>query len=1190
MHYSQIYRSMKQFFFLFFLLFATASMLSAQQNKAQLISSDADETLIKFTLNNYKFHTVKTAEGSNRLISAEGLSPLLKEGAPELLKFSEAIIISDIYDTELEIIKSEYTDIHNIEIAPSKGNLLRMENPANIPYSRGTVYEKDEFFPGRLAKLNEPYIMRDYRGQSIHVYPFRYNPVKKVLRVYSEILVKVSNNNKTGKNPLTRKTNKNTAEQEFELLYKQRFLNYTQKKYTPLTETGNMLVICHNDWTNEMQAFVDWKNTTGRKTEMLSTAEIGNTAEEIKEFTENYYYTKGLAYLLLVGDSEQIPTNNGDDLGGDSDNAYAYVAGDDHYLDFFVGRFSAESAEDVQTQVKRTIDYEKGNTLPDNWLNLSTGIASEEGPGDAGEYDYEHYRNLAEDLLNYTYTESLEFFEGSQGGNDASGHPSANMVAEAINTGTGIINYTGHGSPYSWGTSGFNSNNINQLNNINKLPFIWSVACVNGYFVDYTCFAENWLRATHNGQPAGAVAIMASTINQSWGPPMAAQDEMVDILTESYQDNIKRSFAGISIDGCHYMNDTYGDFAMTDTWTCFGDPSLLLRTDNPEAMEVSHAETLLFGSQEFIVSTDAENAQVSLSAKGKLLSSAKVSGGQAVLSAESVQPDDLLTIAVSGYNKITYISELPVETPEGPYVIADAYDIEGETTINYGESGNVSLKLMNVGKQEAANVSASVTTEDEYVISINNNNNLNFGNIAGDFTTADASETFSIEIADNTPDKHLVKLNVTAISGDKQWESSIDIKINSPNTAIAPHFVSEDDNTNTRLDPGETGNINFTVTNTGSVDAEFYAELALKENPDNYLIANNTNDGPVDIPAGASYNFIFEAYAKAETPLETEIGLELSVFSGSSAQYSSTVQQELIIGLIPLYNIDTEGELTVCTGTFYDSGGADNPYENDESYNMTFYPTESGKMLNFKFQQFNVEHKEEGGCWDELKIYNGSNASAELIGTFCGNSIPEVLENLSASNPEGALHFAFSSDPYVTESGWIADISCTDAYTVNFIVNDGNQAIPNAEIRFAHQTISTDAEGEALFENVPAGTHRYTATAQSMAEFTGELEIADDAVEYITMSVSNMNTIRQAGLRIAPNPSSGIINFYISGTGDLHLEIYNPSGQKVHSETTENHAGTLKIQSDLSHLKSGIYFVKIANENKHYFKKLLIQR
>ena len=64
------------------------------------------------------------------------------------------------------------------------------------------------------------------------------------------------------------------------------------------------------------------------------------------------------------------------------------------------------------------------------------------------------------------------------------------------------------------------------------------VISVNGNFKNTTCFAESWLRATNNGVPTGAIAFLGSTINQSWNPPMCAQDEMNDILSEAYSDNI----------------------------------------------------------------------------------------------------------------------------------------------------------------------------------------------------------------------------------------------------------------------------------------------------------------------------------------------------------------------------------------------------------------------------------------------------------------------------------------------------------------------------------------------------------------------------------------------------------------------------------------------------------------------------
>jgi len=200
------------------------------------------------------------------------------------------------------------------------------------------------------------------------------------------------------------------------------------------------------------------------------------------------------------------------------------------------------------------------------------------------------------------------------------------MSELAINEGRSIINYTGHGSNSSWGNGcPMNNTNVDGLNNTGKWPFIWSVACVNGEFHLGTCFAETWLRATDSeGNPTGAIATLMSTVNQGWNPPMEGQDEMNAIFVESYSENIKRTFGGISFNGMNQMNDSYGSAGYDETfyWTLFGDPSVVLRSDIPENIEVIHDEVLLIGSSEMNVNVSQSGALVAVSEDGLLLGSA----------------------------------------------------------------------------------------------------------------------------------------------------------------------------------------------------------------------------------------------------------------------------------------------------------------------------------------------------------------------------------------------------------------------------------------------------------------------------------------------------------------------------------------------------------------------------------------
>ena len=558
-----------------------------------------------------------------------------------------------------------------MDIAPSKGVITRDIDPATVPYRYGDEYSRNAFFPGMITGMRDPYIIRDLRGQTLIVYPFQYNPVTKVLRVYNDLTIEVRKISDKGMNPLVRRTNDLRINKEFNALYSRHFLNYGVVTYTPLNDYGNILVISYGTFMTAMQPYVDWKRTIGYPTTMVSIDSVGTTSAAIKQYIINYYNTHGLTFVLLVGDNQQITTYQGSGVGGASDNYYGYIVGNDHYADVFIGRFSAQTVDQVNTQVQRTLDYEQNPQFrTDDWLTTVIGIGSDQGPGDNGEYDYQHIRNQQTKLLAYTYTWNPELFDGSQGGNDAPGNPTPADVTSAVDEGASLILYCGHGSMTSWGTTGFSNTNVNALTNQGRLPFIWSVACVNGEFMNGTCFAEAWLRATNNGQPTGAIAFLGSTINQSWNSPMAGQDEMTDILVESYPNNIKRTFAGLSINGCMHMIDEYGtDGAnMADTWTVFGDPSIIVRTNNPDTLIVSNDTSLMVGVTSLLVTCNKDSARATLLLHDTILATGLIINDTILFSFPALlNPGDTVHLTVSNYNAIPYQSRIHILAP----VVAD---------------------------------------------------------------------------------------------------------------------------------------------------------------------------------------------------------------------------------------------------------------------------------------------------------------------------------------------------------------------------------------------------------------------------------------------------------------------------------------------------------------------------------------
>ena len=178
--------------FIFSFSFARSWVSTTSQYPSQPIwdlnqvSNDYIE--ISFKLGGY--YLEKLIDGENK-ITFPGSVPLLEEGAPQLPIMARSIIIPDNAKMNLDILKSEFVDFNLKSIEPSKGNLTRNIDPKSIPYSYGNVYKTDAFYPENISFSRDPYILRSFRGQAIVFQPIQYNPVKKILRVYTEIKIRV---------------------------------------------------------------------------------------------------------------------------------------------------------------------------------------------------------------------------------------------------------------------------------------------------------------------------------------------------------------------------------------------------------------------------------------------------------------------------------------------------------------------------------------------------------------------------------------------------------------------------------------------------------------------------------------------------------------------------------------------------------------------------------------------------------------------------------------------------------------------------------------------------------------------------------------------------------------------------------------------------------------------------------------
>lgn len=841
-------------------ILGVATVAQAQNINYTLLSSSQKEAVVRVDFGTYHTDTVNVNGEVMQTLHMESAYPILKAGRPELLQSAFSLIIPEGSQPVLEVIDAQYSEISHFILAPSKGNLYRNVNPADIPYQKNESYLSDNYLLENAAITGETYQLRDYQGINIKVYPFDYNPSQRTLKAYSSITVKVTFN---GEKSIASPQKNNRT---FNAIYTQQFLNYKTLRSAPVTEEGDILIIAPEMFIEAMQPFADWKIKNGYNTEIVSLDITGNHENSIKSFITNYYNEHNLAFVVIVGDDAQFPTPSIDQAK--ADNFYTEIVGNDAYPDIILGKISAENVAQVQTQVQRFIEYERNPSETSHFPSFM-GIASKEGPGDNNEYDYQHVRNIDNKLLDYTYTSGYELFEGTQGGLDASGNPSDALVASAVNSGVGIITYCGHGNEQAWGTSSFNNADVNNLTNIGKLPFIISVACLNGQYSSYNCFAESWLRATHNDQPAGAVCFIGSTINQSWNPPMCGQDAMIDYLvgTSSYDQQF--TLGGMVFNGMIKMIDVYSTSGVeiSRTWILFGDPTLMIRTAVPQPLEVFYNEILPSGTPSTQFTSAVENAKITVTKNGEIISTGRIENSAFLIDfPEAYTSTDTLHVVASATNYLPFEGIITFIPDEGPFVLVGDLSMTEvqtpwSTQVNglpeYGETLTITPALINLGNDDADNIHVIVSTDDPY-ITLYDTDFIIISNIPAKDTLWNGF-SFNCKLSDVVPANHCALLKIMVTYNNDTICTHKNFTCYAPNPVITSLNINDfsSGNGNGRVDFGETFNCEITITNIGNLRAN--SNTLFLTNPANELTFESTTVSVPVVEPGNSVTVSIQA-------------------------------------------------------------------------------------------------------------------------------------------------------------------------------------------------------------------------------------------------------------------------------------------------------------------------------------------
>lgn len=1092
----------------------------------EVLNESESSVVLKATVGEVRQKSVSTPQGTAIIPLLGKGTPLLERGFPDLPKLTASVIIPDHGTSVIEVIDARYVEYQNVSVAPSKGNLYRNIDPATIPYTYGPAYQQDAFFPATPAAVRSPFILRDHRGLTVVFHPVQYNPVTRVLRVYQDITVEVRTTGSGGINTLERADDPTRIPSEFLHTYDRHFLNHGAdvSRYTPVPDEGSLLIVCHPAYVQQMAPFVAWKKQKGIATELVTFTSVGTTAQQLKDYVAGYYALKGLTFLLIVGDFEHIPAF--ETSYGYSDNAFGYILGDDAYPEVIVGRFSAETQAHVTTMVNRTLAYEKfAQTDNGNggagWYARAMGIASEEGDGYGhnGLIDYEHSRLIGEKLMSFTYTDYAEMYEGSQGGADAPGHPTYQMVAQAVDQGLSFVNYTGHGSMNQCGTSGFSGTDADNLTNVGKYPFWVSVACQNGVFFGGTCIAENMARSEHNGQPSGSIGFYGATINQSWAPPMSGQMEMTDILTRSYADNIQRSIGGIGVNGIMQTLDDYGNGGVDimDTWVLFGDPTAYMRTANPATLTVNHTISTPLVTQQISFNSATPDSFVALTVNGEIIGTGYMVGGSVTIDIAPLTSLDPIVVTGTAFNHTSYLGDIAVVAAEGPFVSSNLHVVNdvlanNNQMLDYNEAALLNVSLANLGLSTANGVEATLSTSSPYITITDNHH------VWGDITDGNSllqTGAYAMQVASFVPDQHVAVFTLTITDTDgNTWNSSFSLLVNAPVLSCGSFSVDDSNgNGNGRLESGETVTLRFEVSNAGHAAAS--AVLTQLGNFAPYLQVMNPSVQLTQLNEGQSLVVQMVVTVADQIPAGSSVSLD---FGAQAGAYS-----------------------TACSFT--------------ESLNLVVEDWESNAFDQHAWSSFGDAE------WftTDQQPYEGSYCSQSGA---IGDGMSTMLELTIDSILEGqSISFA-------------RKVSCEDGWDfLRFHMDGALVGEWTGEVAWGVVSYPVSAgEHTFLWEYFKDAE---CCTGGADAAWIDEVILPQTEQAFIHTSISELGT--GAGLSVFPNPSNGqaAIRFSLPKEGPVRLELFDTQGrliQVLHDGRMAS--GTHVITTDVR-MAAGIYPVRL---------------
>ncbi len=786
----------------------------------RVLESDDSHTIVEVVFPPVDVSSVDIQGVRYDILRVPGASPLGRPGEPLLAVAGTLIAVPPTSGVELRVLEEGYDTLDGIVPFPYTGDDWTADQPLKLD---DAAYAR-EGFSLTQAEVGEPAIMRDFRVVPLRVFPLSYNASTRELRVTRRLLVELDYSSAGRVNV---KTSERPPSRAFRDIYENSIANYdfVRPRYES-DSRGTYLIITHNNFYNSILPLAEWKHKRGMEVEIANTSIIGSSTTAIKNYIQTAYDTWAVPpeYVLIVGDSEYVPTSN-------MDNYYGTLEGGDILVDVNVGRLPADNVTQCDLLVAKTLGYKKTPFMSDlEWFRSGCLIVREDF--DSGDVIYFSDTWFAYGLMDREGFTQIDTLFRRNGGDAADVHA-------AITDGRVFLNFRGQGVSNWWAPFDCNPDLTNPGY---KLPVVMAATCASGNFTGdgYPC--ENWLKSGTVAAPKGSVASIGTSVVASH------VSEYRSAVNQGFYQaifNLKMYTIGeATVNGKLNLYNLYPSQTYEyNGWNCLGDPELDVWTMIPKYADITHSPSVPSGASNLAVhveytGTPVQDALVCAYAPDEVYEAAYTNvNGDVSLSINPVTADTVW-VTVTGHNLHPYEGHAVV-TATGPYLAYASHVIDDSNTgnndgvITPGETIELTVSLENTGPEDALGVNGKLRSPDTYVAL--GDTAASYGTIASGSTVPNAVP-FTFTASADCPNAHDLDLTVYASDGSRaQW--MVDVPGVTVSAADLAHIATlvEDaapgGDGDSVLEPGETAWLTLTLENSGPIGLDEVAGLLTTEDP-----------------------------------------------------------------------------------------------------------------------------------------------------------------------------------------------------------------------------------------------------------------------------------------------------------------------------------------------------------------------